>query len=323
MIKNPIISIDWDHTFRNMHGLDLNIFSLVCYAKAKNITIGLTTHRDIENTTLYSLYYWQFKKPENIKTPLAAAINYWQKYFLDTFNVKFDFINARYQPNYQNENYYDKFLLPHELNLSFEIRHKNILDDSKKVKNIITQYQHKEAIIDNNDFKGAQLNWLAEHYKNNFNGTIYHIDDSHDVCHFLLDEFKKVNADHNVKINTIFYDKATMFYNDHCAMFLREIGLLSDLENFLQNGCVPCSNNHFLYLSHCLLATQMCYTDTNILNKIEIYLSNLALYDNESNKLCSLIQNIIGKIKETGQPIHFFLNEWVELENQVIIPGGE
>src|SRR5690242_10134687 len=79
IMKKPIISIDWDHTFRNMHGLDLNLLSLVCYSKAKGIPVGLTTHRDIENTTLYSLYHWQFKKPENNKIALAAAINYWQE----------------------------------------------------------------------------------------------------------------------------------------------------------------------------------------------------------------------------------------------------
>lgn len=311
-MKQPIISIDWDHTFRNMNGLDLNILSLVCYAKAKNIPVGLTTHRDIENTTLYALYYWQFKKPENDKIALAAAIHYWQKYFLDPINVKFDFVNAKYQPNYSNENYYEKVLLPHEMKLAFEIKQKNILDAPDMVKQIIHQYQQKEDLIDNNEFKGSQLDWLVKHYENKCNGTIYHIDDSREVCDFLLDEFQKININRHIKINTIFYDKIPLFYNEHCVDFLRKIGLLFDWETFVKNDCAPFCNNKFLYLSLCLFATQINFTDMDMLNKVRLHLSKLILPDNASNNLPALIQNVINKIENSRQSIHFFLNEWVE-----------
>lgn len=311
-MKTPIISIDWDHTFRNMHGLDLNILTLICYANAKGIPVGLTTHRDIENTTLYSMY----QKPENNKIALAAAINYWQRYFLDAINIKCDFINARYQPNYHNENYYEKVVLPHEMNLAFEIKQKNLLDNPEAINKIISQYQQKEGIINNNEFKGSQINWLSNHYENKFNGTIYHIDDSHEVCNFLLDEFQKMNPASHIKINTIFYNKSPMFYNEKCGMLLEDIGLFADWESFLKNGCAPSCNNNLLYLSLCLLATQIGFTDTDILNKTRENLSKLTLLDAANNELIALIQDIVNKIEKNIQPIHFFLNEWVDINEE-------
>lgn len=80
----------------------------------KNIPVGLTTHRDIENTALYTLYYWQYEKPEDEATALAAAISYWDKHLFKSYNIQFDFINARYQPLHGDINYYQHFLLPLE-----------------------------------------------------------------------------------------------------------------------------------------------------------------------------------------------------------------
>ena len=99
MLKQDlIISIDWDHTLRNLAGLDISILSLILYAKSKNIPVGLTTHRDKENTVLYTLYNWQYEKPKDETIALAAAISYWDKNFFKPYNIELDFINGRYQP---------------------------------------------------------------------------------------------------------------------------------------------------------------------------------------------------------------------------------
>lgn len=311
MKSQPIISIDWDHTFRNMHGLDLNMLAVVCYAQAKNIAVGLTTHRDIENTTLYSLYHWQFQKPKNKEMALAAAIHYWQKYLFYPLEIKFDFINARYQPNYENSNYYEKILLPHELNLFLEIEQKNILQDQEAVKNKVVQHQKKEDSIQHNEFKGAQINWLIKHYENNFNGALYHIDDSQEVCDFLFEEFKKVNSECTKEIITVHYHHPPLFYNKHCSAFLEDIGLFAEWNRFLAHGCTPLpySSNHFLYLSLCLLATQISYAQIDILEAIEKNLINV-MPSAPDNFFCQFIFYLIAKIKEANQPVYFFLNEW-------------
>lgn len=133
MNRDVIISIDWDHTFRNISGLDLNILSLIFYAKSKNIPVGLTTHRDVENTILYTLYYWQYQKPEDETMALAAAISYWDEHLFKPCHIQFDFINARYQPLHDNTNYYQQILYPLEKKLAEDIITNHILDDMMTV----------------------------------------------------------------------------------------------------------------------------------------------------------------------------------------------
>lgn len=159
-----IISIDWDHTFRNMSGLDLNILAIARFAKSKQISVGLTTHRDIENTTLYTLYYWQYEKPQDNSDALAAAISYWDQHVFKPLNLAFDFINARYQPISSPHNYYKTTLYPLEKKLAEEINNHHILNDKQMVKNKIQEYVRKEPLMENNEFKQAQIAWLINQY---------------------------------------------------------------------------------------------------------------------------------------------------------------
>lgn len=280
----PIISIDWDHTLRNLQGLDLNILALINYAKAKKIPVGLTTHRDIENTTLYSLYYWQNQQPANIKIPLAAAISYWP--------VTVDFINARYQPLYLEENYYEKIILPHEKMLAFEINENKLLADPNKVKSFLAKYhEFKEGELKDNEFKEAQINWLNNQYK----GTIYHIDDNQDVCRVLPKTFKNVQ--------TFWYQQAPLLANESCGSIFNDIGFIEDWDAFIAHEGAPFSDNEELYLSLCLFATQYCYHEINFLEKIALHLNQIM------SPQVFLIKDLIQQIKEKQQPVHFILNE--------------
>lgn len=310
--NQPLISIDWDHTFRNTHGLDLNLLALVCYANAKNIPIGLTTHRDIENTTLYTLYHWQYEKPNHDSVALAAAINYWLNNILRPLNIKLNFINARYQPNYHQKNYYNEVLLPHEQILAHEIKLNNLLDDRDNVKRMILKYQKvNEGEINHNEYKGAQIAWLSEYFKNKFSGRIYHIDDNSDVCDLLVDDLENIKSD-NIDVNTIYYHDAPLFANKSCAALLKDIGLIDDWERFITNNYLPFCDNYSLYLSLCFFATQVCYSENNILEQVSTNLHKNTFFN---NNLSSFIKKIINKTLQTGQPVCFFLNEgWTSFD---------
>ncbi len=220
-----IISIDWDHTFRNMAGIDLGILSLVLYAKAKQIPVGITTHRDLENTTLYTLYPWQHQIADDEHDALAAAISYWDEHLFKPLNITFDFINARHQVRYAQGNYYEDKLLPLEKKLAQEIIHNHILNNPALVREKIQQYAMIEEPVFNNDAKQAQIVWLSQQFSHHETfPMIFHIDDSHEVIQQLPFEFPHVQ--------TIFYEHAPFFSNQGCEKLLSDIGFIEDIQNF-------------------------------------------------------------------------------------------
>jgi hypothetical protein len=232
-----IISIDWDHTFRNVSGIDLNILALVLYAQSKQIPVGLTTHRDLENTTLYSLYHWQYARHSMDKRDaLAAAIHYWDENLFKPLNIRFDFINARYQPRCNDISYYHHFILPLEKSLAEEILTHGILNDPEVVRNKIKEYAISEGLMDNNEFKEAQILWLSNVYQHvHANATLYHIDDSRDVCEYLPEKFLELHPQTRLTVKTIFYQNSPLFSNQSHVECLADIGLLTDISLFINH----------------------------------------------------------------------------------------
>ncbi len=226
MKNDIIISIDWDHTLRGMHGIDLGLLALAMYAKSKSIPVGLTTHRDIENTTLYTLYYWQHKPPKRSEDALAAAISYWDKLCFKPFNLQFDFINARYQPRTGKGNYYQDVLYPLEQKLAGEIRENMILENPLLVQEKMHTYAQKEHPIENNDAKEAQIIWLCGQFKE---AMIYHVDDSPEVCGDLPRKFSRLNKNRNHRVKTIFHETTPILNSEAYAELLIKIGLLEDM----------------------------------------------------------------------------------------------
>lgn len=265
MNNTRIISIDWDHTFRNMEGIDLGILAIVLYAQSLAIPVGITTHRDQENTTLYTLYAWQYKKPDTQAHALAAAISYWDAHLFKLLNINFDFINARHQVNSGEENYYQNVLLPLEKKLSHEIIANNILNDGSIVRKKLQEYAIAEGAVENNEFKEAQILWLSEKFsERDALPIIYHIDDSADVCQQLANRFRHVN--------TVFYEQSPLLSNETCVKMLKDIGFIDAAQQFLHQ---PPLQNPLYCLSLCLAVSQMFLPDNAMIEVIRTTLVEL------------------------------------------------
>ncbi len=299
MHNTTIISIDWDHTFRNMAGIDLGLLALVLYAKSKHIPVGLTTHRDLENTTLYTLYHWQYQKPDDIHDALAAAISYWDKRLFRPLNITFDFINARYQPRYETGNYYQDKLYGLEQKLAQEIMQHHILDNPQLVQEKIKQYAEAEEPLANNEYKESQLLWLSEQYaKEGTLPTIYHIDDDHGVCQQLPHQF--------LHVHTIFYEHSPFFANQNIMEFLSEIGLLSDMQNFIHS---PHLDDQQCCLSLCLALLQVVSVDDALFAVLETVIKDMkSSLTTDLIPLHQLIENLLMALKTTGQPVYLLNN---------------
>ncbi len=304
---NVIISIDWDHTLRNMEGIDLNLLALVLYAKSKNIPVGLTTHRDLENTTLYTLYYWQYEKPKNESDALAAAISYWDKHLFKPLNITFDFINARYQPRYQHDNYYQEKLFPLEQKLAEEIILNRILDDRDIVQEKIKQYAQVESILEGNEYKETQIRWLLNFFQpieDSF--TLYHVDDNKEVCQHLSKQ-RSVNA--------IFYEKSPLFSNEISVELLENIGLLDDMQRLMEHDVVDIFDNQQRWLAVIMAILQMPYINNEIFLIIESVLKKMALsLKLELVHLHDFITRLLIETKRNGHPIWLMPNHLVLTE---------
>lgn len=309
MSCNIIISLDWDHTFRNMTGIDLNILALSLYAKSKHIPVGLTTHRDLENTTLYTLYPWQYQTPQNDSDALAAAISYWDKHLFKPLNLEFDFINARYQPRYDNNNYYNDVLYPLEKKLAEEITLHRILDNPPIVREKIREYGQIENFIADNEFKETQLLWLSKVFSSNENPlTFYHLDDSSAVCESLSTAFAKLTTKTNVAVKTIFYQHSPLFANECCIELLTQIGLLQDIQNFIRypEYMNEGFDNPLQCLALCLAVLQIPYIDNAIFSKIEKILTQAQvklLLKPENENLYHFVEKLLRETKTTGQAL--------------------
>ncbi len=224
-MKKYVLSIDWDHTFRHFPGLDMQILILVMYCQGKGIPVGLTTHRDRENFILYSLYHWQHQAPEHEADALSAAIDYWQKTQFDPLGIRFDFINARYQPEYEDRNYYYEVLLPFEQLLAEDIQNNQFVWDKEAVKQRIAYYtQEKEPLIPGNEYKQAQIAWLAQQYPS---AEIWHLDDCQNVAENLLN------------VNTLHYAQFPLFSNPKSAQLVEALGILDDARALLESSEMP------------------------------------------------------------------------------------
>lgn len=303
-----IISIDWDHTFRNMAGIDLGILALVLYAKSKHIPVGLTTHRDLENTTLYTLYPSQYQKPDDIHDALAAAISYWDQHLFKPLNITFDFINVRYQPRYETGNYYQDKLYDLEKKLAQEIMENYILDNSLRAQEKIKEYAQAEDLLANNKYKEAQMLWLSEQFtKEGHSSFIYHIDDDPGVCQQLPHEFSNVH--------TIFYEHSPFFSNQSSLEFLDKIGMLNDMQNFINQ---PFIDDPQRCLSLCLALLQVITVDDALFAMIETVIKDMkSSVTTDLIYLYQLMESLLRSIKITGQPV-YLLNNYFRLEEITI-----
>lgn len=299
-MNNTIISIDWDHTFRNMAGIDLGILALVLYAQSQHIPVGLTTHRDLENTTLYTLAYAQYRIPEEESDALAAAISYWDKHVFKPLNIYFDFINARYQVRYETGNYYQDKLLELEKKLAEEIIQNRILDNPKTVQEKVAQYAKAEEPLLNNEYKEAQILWLSEQFAQSGTlPTIYHIDDNQEVYQQLAHQFSHVH--------TIFYQHSPLFSNQSCIPFVTEIGLLNDMQAFA-TGEWP--ENPLRGLSLCLAMLQVVMIDDALFDIIEKKFQDLkSAITPDLIRLYAFIEGLLLAIKTKKQPIYLLNND--------------
>ncbi|MGB6977313.1 MAG: hypothetical protein WBE18_07685 [Gammaproteobacteria bacterium] len=316
MTRNLILSIDWDHTLRNLSGLDINILSLIAYANSRQIPVGLTTHRDIENTTLYTLHYWQYEKPKAESTALAAAISYWNTRFFDPLNIKIDFINARYQPLYNKSNYYNQVLLPHENCLANDIIVKGILQDSNRVRDAIKNYAlQKEPAFENNEHKEAQISWLGNRYAREFDKiVIYHIDDDKELCEALPKKIKQMTAtNENIAVKIVPYCIMPLFANKESLPLLQDIGLMDDIELFL-NHCnssmIPFADNPSRCLSVCLCLLQMYDSEQSILSLIKKTIDRIKpQLKGAILNFIQLIENIIKIVQLSKHPVYLLSND--------------
>jgi hypothetical protein len=282
-----------------MAGIDLGILALALYAKSKHIPVGLTTHRDLENTTLYTLYHWQYQKPDDIHDALAAAISYWDQHLFKPLNMTFDFINARYQPRYETGNYYHDKLHGLEKILAQEILQNHILDNPINVQEKIKQYAQAEEPLLNNEYKEAQILWISEQYaKEGKLPMIYHIDDDHGVCQQLPHQFPNVH--------TIFYEHSPFFSNQNSIEFLSTIGLLSDMQSFIHQ---PHLDNPQRCLSLCLALLQVVTVDDALFASIETVIQDMkSSVSFDLIHLYQLIESLLRTIKTTGQPVYLLNN---------------
>lgn len=301
MNHHTIISIDWDHTFRNMTGLDLGILALALYANAKKIPVGLTTHRDLENTTLYTLYPWQYEKPAHNNDALAAAISYWDQHLFQKLNLNFDFINARYQSRISPANYYQEILYPLEKTLAAEITENYILENKITIKEKIAQYAQTEIPLADNECKEAQISWLMQTFSAD-NQVIYHIDDDPKVCQTLPLRFSSVH--------TIFYAQSPFFSNQACVLLLNEIGFLNDIQNFIHSQLLPEDPQQCLAVILAIL--QLPNINNEIFSTIEAALNNLQLSSHSKlTYLFDFIKKQLLAVQALGQSIHILMNDSV------------
>lgn len=281
MTTKTIISIDWDHTLRKMDGLNLNLLILILYAQAKKIPVGLTTHRDIENTTLYTLHHSQFSPPENNDDALAAAIFYWQQHIFSPLKIKFDFINARYQPICDALNYYESVLLPLETQLADDILTQKILLSPERVREKIKTYTaQQETKLIHNNYKEMQIAWLCHQYDED-HLSIIHLDDDDQLIQNLPSSFKNYYQQEKiVDLKTIHVEDESLLRNEMYFNFLKQIGFIDDAETFIQADDMHLKQflfcNQRLALSLCLLLTQIYYAEVKILEKIKMLLNKLA-----------------------------------------------
>ena len=202
----------------------------------------------------------------------------------------------------------------HEEKLAFEIMHHHLLSDPSKVLALVQQYSGTEKAIAHNEFKEAQINYLAQQFQGRFNGIIYHIDDSIDVCEKLNETFQALRHDNNVQVHTLSYHHAPLFYNESCITMLNDIGLLEDWDIFLRHEGQAWDDHEPLYLALCLFATQVHDTDRDFLAQLAAQLQKFQAHAQAKNiPLCIMILALIDRILETGQSVHFYLNEWVTL----------
>jgi hypothetical protein len=289
---NLILSIDWDHTFRNTEGLDLQILGLVCYAQAKNIPWGLTTHRDIENTTLYA-----FDSDQNTVDALATTIYYWQQHILKPFGLQANFINARYQPLYVDSNYYQQIVLPHEKQLTADIVEQTILQNPQAMREKLRYYVTiREPILTNNEFKQAQLKWLNDHYAHTPSTIIFHIDDHEPLCRY----WQTANDPY---LQAIHYATTPLFSNASASLLAEKIGLLADLAWFIQTLTTAAAfqENPRLCLALCLFAMQIHANNPTILSALEKIILSLSLTLTDDLQALAKFIHYILQLTQTNQ----------------------
>ncbi|MFI4956159.1 MAG: hypothetical protein ACHQAX_02995 [Gammaproteobacteria bacterium] len=300
-----IISIDWDHTFRNVTGIDLNILALVLYAQSKQIPVGLTTHRDLENTTLYTLYHWQHGPHSNDeRDALAAAIHYWDENLFKPLNIRFDFINARYQPRCKGINYYQHSILPLEKRLAEEILVNGILNAPEVVRNKIGEYAVPEELLDNNEFKEAQIFWLSNMYQHvHDHATLYHIDDSRDVCDFLPEKLTQLK--NGLTVKTILYRSSPLFSNKACLECLSDIGLLDDINDFInQHEIENLIQDHRKCLAVVMAVLQMDGLSDEVISTIEDVLHEIGeSMNSDTDKLHKFVEKQCMETRKNKHPI--------------------
>lgn len=327
VVRKTIISIDWDHTLRKMDGLDVNILILMFYAQANNISIGLTTHRDIENTTLYTLYHWQYQIPENNYAALAAAISYWNTAFFSRMNIKLNFINARYQPLFNDSNYYEKTLLPIENALAKEIINDKILENPRTVRSKISEHinRKKEAPISSNQYKEKQILWLYEQYNRMSEGsiTIVHLDDDKDTCHWLPIKISEhYEPDSRFKLKTIYCNNEFLLLDEGYCSLLNEIGLFEYAETLIRKKQISEFTqlpDQLSCLSGCLLLAQMHYDDIKILSSIRKFLVQLEVILQPDLLQCYLFaKEFIATVLSNKRPICLLAND---LKHFLCLPG--
>lgn len=312
MINEMIISIDWDHTLRRTNGLDLNLVILMMYAQANSIPFGITSHRDIENTVLYTLYYWQHRAPERNCDALAAAINYWLNGFFMPMHIKFDFINTRYQPMFKDKNYYQDVLLAVELELESKINKNKILQNQPLVRSTIAELtSNKEQLMPDNEYKESQIAWLCEKYihQSDKNKLIVHIDDDQKLCHHL-----PINSKHEV--TTIYCEEGSLLLNEMYLDLCRDTGLFEYSHDLLESDFTPSKYNtaakQLSFFSACMLLAQFHHNDINTLSQIEEFRLKLEPSLDSHLAYCNLFcKKFIATVSATQYPICLLSNDLV------------
>ncbi len=288
-MNNFVLSIDWDHTLRNSNALDLGLLSLIFYAKAKEIPVGLTTHRDCHNTTYYMVSEWQDNLAETAESTFPAAISYWQKSFLDGLNLKLDFISARFQPEYHPNSYYEQVILPYEEYLMREMASPLIKQNPQDISVTIKKYlpNVEEVISDDNHFKQAQTRWLTERYPGK---TILHIDDDFQVFKNLPGHFE-VN-----QVHTFLFESPAIVKSSAEELNLYELlGIKADAEIFSQeNNFQLLEKDDQKWLAVCLWLLTA--------DKIDFYLKHL---NSINDPLFQLLASITHQVLHDEQPIKY------------------
>lgn len=298
-----------------MDGLDINLLMLALYANAKQIPVGLTTHRDIENTTLYTFCPALENNETSNDDALAAAISYWNEALFSQMELNFDFINARYQPIYNEKNYYETTLLPFEKRLADDINLQNFLNDRDKIELKMTEYLSlKEPVMANNDYKELQINWLCERYAQHINkgSPVFHLDDDANVTKHLQSALEKKHQSKSVK--PIFMDDESLLANPPFLALLEHIGVIEYAKQLMSQDNLtpdhPLLANSRAVLSAGLLLAQANYEKDETLEKINDIFSKLKDKDNN----CFMITNdIFVAICQQRQPVRLIANNLLSL----------